>query len=71
MVGIKVNFAHREGCFFNVGHMSTDISADTRPICQPIHRWSLGRYVERDVDRDVDRYIGQGVHKIHMIQFLS
>ena len=42
--------------------MSTNISVDTRPICQPIHRLSVGRYD--------DQYIGQGVHKIHMIQLL-
>ena len=45
--------------------MSTDILVDTRPICQPIHRSSVGWYV----DRDVDQYIGRGVHKIHMIHF--
>ena len=44
--------------------MSTDILADTRPLCRPIHWSSVGRYV----DRDVDRYIGRGVHKIHMIR---
>ena len=32
--------------------MSTDISVDTWPMCRPIHRSS----------------VGQGVHKIHMIQ---
>ena len=36
--------------------MSTDISVDTRPIS----RSTVGQYV--------DRYIGQGVHKIHMIR---
>ena len=36
--------------------LSADMATDTRPI----HRPTLGRYV--------DRYIGRGVHKIHMIQ---
>ena len=40
--------------------MSTDISVHTWPICQPINRSSVSRYV--------NRYISRGVHKIHMIQ---
>ena len=40
--------------------ISVDISAYTRPICLPIHRSSIGRYV--------DRFICRGVHKIHMIR---
>ena len=43
--------------------LSVDISTDTQPICQPRHRSSIGRYV--------DRYIGRGVHKIHMIRWVS
>ena len=39
--------------------MSRDISVGTRLICQPIHRSSVGRYV--------DRYVSWGVHKIHLI----
>ena len=45
-------------------HISDDILAECRPICQPtcrlIHWSSVGWYV--------DWYIGRGVHKIHMIR---
>ena len=51
-------------------HISVDISTDTRPICRLTYRSMHRSTVCRYVDRDVDRYIGRGVHKIHMIQFL-
>ena len=41
-------------------NMSTYISVDTRPICWPIRRSTVGRYV--------NQYVGRGAYKIHMIQ---
>ena len=46
--------------------LSTKISADSQSICQPELSRYLGWY--RDIiGQYVNRYIGQGVHKIHMI----
>ena len=56
-----MSVAYRSTCWPTIGlPLSVDISVGTRPVCRPIRRSSVGRYV--------DRYIGWGVHKIHMIQ---
>ena len=51
----------------HIGRHSTDvlidISAECRLICQSTYRSSVGRYV--------DWYVGQGVHKIHMIRIFN